>query len=73
MDATREGTRNLNPSPDDDAHQEVRDDAGDGHHQALDDSHARVEAEHEEEVVREARMKPDHEVAQSPRDESDHY
>lgn len=61
----------LYPCADDDAHEEVGDDAGDGHHEALHDGDAGVEAEEEEEVVHEARVEAHHEVAQRPRQERD--
>jgi hypothetical protein len=61
----------LDPCADYDAHEEVGDDAGDGHHEALDDGDAGVERQHEEEVVREARVQAHHEVAQRARHEGD--
>ena len=65
--------RNLNSSSDDDAHQEVGDDAGDSHHQALNNGDTGVEAEHEEEVMCETRVEADHEVAYGSREEGDCY
>lgn len=63
----------LYSGSDDDAHEEVWDDAGDHHHQALNDRNARVEAQDKEQVVFEAGMEPDHVVADSSGDEGDHY
>jgi hypothetical protein len=54
----------LNPCTDNDAHEEVGDYAGNGHHQALHDGDAGIEAQDEEEVVHEARVEAHHEVAQ---------
>ena len=53
----------------DDAHEEVGNDAGDGHHQALDDGDASVECEDEEEIMKEPRMKIHHEVTDGAGDE----
>jgi hypothetical protein len=61
----------LDPRADDDAHEEVGDDARDGHHQALHHGDAGVEVQHEEEVVREARVQAHHEVAQRARHQGD--
>jgi hypothetical protein len=61
----------LNPCTDNDAHEEVGDHAGNGHHQALDDSDAGIEGQDEEEVVHEARVQAHHEVAQRARNEGD--
>lgn len=63
----------LDSRPDDDAHEEVGDDAGYGHHEALHHSHTRVEAQHEEDVVRHPRVEPHHEVADGAGEEGDQY
>lgn len=63
--------KNLNSRPYDDTHEEVGDDAGYCHHQALDYGDARIEAQYEEEIVREARVEMDHKIADSSRDEGD--
>jgi hypothetical protein len=61
----------LNSCTDNDAHEEVGDHAGNGHHQALDDGDTGVEAQDEEEVVHEARVEAHHEVAHCSRHEGD--
>lgn len=61
----------LNPCTDNDAHQEVGDHAGNGHHQALHNSDAGVEAQDEEEVMHEAWVEMHHEVAQCSRHKGD--
>ena len=64
---------NLNSSPYDNTHEEVRNDAGYGHHQALNYSHTCIEAQHKEDVMLETRMETDHEVTDSSREKGDQY
>lgn len=64
---------NLYSSPYDDAHEEVRNHAGNCHHQALDNSDARVKGKYEEQVVYESRVEVNHEVTNGPREERDQY
>lgn len=61
----------LNPCTDDDSHEEVGDHAGNGHHQALNNSDTGIEGQDEEEVVHEARVEAHHEIAQRARHEGD--
>lgn len=64
---------NLNASTSDDAHEEIGNNASNGHHQALDDSHTRVKTQNEEDVVFESGMQAHHEIAYSPRKKGDQH
>lgn len=55
-----------------DTHEEVGDDASDGHHQAFNNSDTCIKAQYKEEIVFKARVETDHEVANSSRDKRDH-
>lgn len=61
----------LNSSSDDNTHEEVGDDTGYGHHQALDHGDTRVKAQHKEQVMHETWMEADHEVADGSGEEGD--
>jgi hypothetical protein len=60
----------LNPGPYDDTHEEIGNDTGNRHHQALDHRNAGVQVQDEEDVVLEARMEAHHEVAYGSRQEA---
>jgi hypothetical protein len=61
---------NLNSSPCDDTHKEVRDNAGNGHHQALNYSHTGIKAEDKEYIMFKSWVEADHEVTNGSRKES---
>lgn len=63
----------LNSSSDDDSHQEVGNDTGYGHHQALNDGDTRVKAQHKEQVMHETWMEVDHEIANGSGEKCDQY
>lgn len=63
----------LNSSAYDDPHEEIWDNTSNGHHEALNDSDTRVEAQNEEKIMHETRMKMDHEVANSSGDKCNHH
>jgi len=65
--------RNLNSSPNDNAHEEIRDNAGYGHHQAFNYGDTRIKAQHEENIMFKSWMKADHEITNSSRNKSNHY
>lgn len=64
---------NLNSGPYDDTHEKIRNNAGYGHHQALNYSDTCIEAQHKEQVMLEAWMESDHEVADSSSEKGNQY
>ena len=65
--------RNLNSSPNDNAHEEIGDNAGYDHHQAFNYGDARIQAQNEEKIMFKSWMKVDHEITYSSGNKSYHY
>ena len=57
----------LDPSSNNNSHEEVWDNTGYGHHQAFNNSNTSVQAQHKEQIMDKSRMKVNHEVAYGPR------